>query len=97
MYQIIFMLQSKFMQNQHKQLSRKTFLSWTAGIGSLLAIPAFLRFPKKKPESKTVKMLTQDGTLVMIDVNNIPTARKKAVSADIHNWVRTKRNSQNKM
>lgn len=78
------------MENKQKQLSRKKFLSWTAGIGALLAIPAFLRPSKKKQQTKTVKMLTQDGRLVMIDVAHIPAKKKKIRTKDIHNWINNK-------
>ena len=77
------------------QLSRKKFLSWTAGIGALLAIPAFWRSPNRKAQSKTVKMLTQDGQLVTIDVVNIPHERKKIETREIHNWVNKKANPVN--
>ena len=83
------------MQNEQKPLSRKNFLSWTAGIGALLAIPAFLRPSKKKQVSKTVKMLTQDGKLVMVDVANIPGRKKRISDKDIHTWVNKKTSRTN--
>ena len=83
------------MKKEQKQLSRKKFLSWTAGIGALLAIPAFLRPSKKKQELKTVKMLTKDGKLVMIDVAAIPDKKKKVSAIDIHNWVNKKSSRSN--
>ena len=82
------------MGSEQKQLSRKNFLSWTAALGALLAIPAFFRPAKKKTESKTVKMLTHDGKLVMIDVTHIPEKKKKISNKDIHTWV-TKRPGTN--
>ena len=75
------------MRSELNQLSRKKFVSWTAAIGALLAIPAFFRPAKKKTEPKTVKMLTQDGKLVMIDVNHIPDRKRKIKPNDIHTWV----------
>jgi hypothetical protein len=81
------------MEPSNKDLSRKKFLGWTIGIGSLLAIPAFLRPPKRKTPSQTVKMLTQDGKLVEIDVSNIPDKKKKVSTADIHSWIRKKSSS----
>ena len=59
------------MEKEQKKLSRKNFLSWGAGITSLLVLPSFFR-SKKKKEPQKVKMLTQDGRLVEIDVENIP-------------------------
>lgn len=81
------------MESEKNQLSRKNFLSWTAAVGALMAIPAFLRTPKKKTGTKTVKMLTQDGKLVMVDVSNIPAKKKKASLSAIHNWINKKSNS----
>ena len=75
---------------ENKNVSRKKFLSWGLGIGSLLAVPAFLRPSKKKKETKTVKMLTQDGKLVAIEVANVPATKKKIKAADIHNWITKK-------
>jgi hypothetical protein len=78
---------------ENKNVSRKKFLSWGLGITSLLAVPAFLRSSKKKKETKTVKMLTQDGKLVEIEVAHVPPAKKKIKDADIHTWVSKKTSS----
>ena len=80
------------MKKETKDLSRKKFLFWGIGISSLLAIPAFLR-PKKNKETKTVKMLTQDGRLVEIEVANIPSKKNKLKANDIHTWVNKKTSS----
>ena len=78
------------MESKKKDLSRKKFLGWTIGISSLLAIPAFLRPPKRKTPAQTVKMLTQDGKLVEIDVSHIPDKKQKLSTGDIHSWIRKK-------
>jgi hypothetical protein len=79
------------MENERKNVSRKKFLFWGFGISSLLAVPAFLRSPKKKKkETRTVKMLTQDGRLVEVEVDNLPAKKKKINDADIHTWVNKK-------
>jgi hypothetical protein len=79
------------MENENKNVSRKKFLAWSVGISSLLAVPAFLKFPnKKKKQTATAKMLTQDGRLVEIDVANIPSKKKKIKTADIHTWINKK-------
>lgn len=76
---------------ENKNLSRKKFLAWSVGISSLLAVPAFLKFSaKKKNKATTVKMLTQDGKLVEIDVANIPSKKKKIKVAEIHTWMNKK-------
>jgi hypothetical protein len=81
------------MESSKKDLSRKKFIGWTIGIASVLTLPAFLRPPKKRSPSQTVKMLTQDGKLVEIDVSNIPDKKKKVSAADIHSWIRKKSSS----
>lgn len=78
------------MENQNKNVSRKKMISWGIGFTALLALPSFLRFSKKKKETRKVKMLTQDGKLVEIDVVNIPAKKKKIQEADIHTWVSKK-------
>lgn len=72
-------------------VSRKKFLTWSIGISSLIALPAFLKFSaKKKNKASTVKMLTQDGKLVEIDVANIPSKKKKIRQSEIHTWINKK-------
>ncbi|HYK55353.1 MAG TPA: hypothetical protein VEV15_02675 [Flavisolibacter sp.] len=78
------------MKSQTKNVSRKKMLSWGIGFTALLALPSFLRFSKKKKETRKVKMLTQDGKLVEVDVVNIPDKKKKIREADILTWVNKK-------
>ncbi|QEC55541.1 hypothetical protein [Flavisolibacter ginsenosidimutans] len=81
------------MGTQTKPLSRKKFLSWGLGISSLLTVPAFLRSSNKKKETKTVKMLTQDGKLVTVDIAAIPDKKKKIAPEDIHTWITEKKST----
>ena len=83
-----FRSQLMFMEKEKNKLSRQKFLFWGIGITSLFAIPSFLR--RKKPETKTVKMLTQDGRLVEIDAAHIPSQKKKIQPQHIHTWVTNK-------
>jgi hypothetical protein len=77
------------MENEKKALSRKKFLFWGIGITSLLSLPAFLRPKKKKqPQIQTVKMLTQDGRLVEVDISKISGKKEKIKNADIHTWIK---------
>jgi hypothetical protein len=80
------------MEKETKKLSRKNFLSWGVAITSILALPSIFG-GKKKKEPKKVKMLTQDGRLVEIDMENIPAKKQKIKSADIHTWVNKKTSS----
>ena len=73
------------------KLSRKKFLF--SGI-SLAAIFAFFKWgnpikTESPPEKKqTVKFLTQDGKLVEIDVDKLPTSRRAATKDDVQNWIK---------
>lgn len=77
------------MEKNKKELSRKKFLFWGLGISSVFVLPAFLRF-KKTPPPKMVKMLTQDGKLVEVDVQKISGTKTKINNKDIHNWIAKK-------
>lgn len=76
------------MDHLTKKVSRKKFLFLGAGISSLLALPAFVRFGKEKKISNgKVKMLTQDGVLVEVEAARIPSQKKKLTAGEIHSWV----------
>jgi hypothetical protein len=83
------------MEKEHtnRAISRKKFVVWSAGIISVLgAAKYFFRSTSKTSakDTKTVKMLGQDGRLVEIEVSKLPTKRKKIKDTDIHTWVRRK-------
>lgn len=78
------------MLRKTKNISREKMIFWGIGLASLLAFPSFFRSPGKKKASQKVKMLTEDGKLVEIDVVNIPDKRKKISQADIHTWISKK-------
>jgi len=73
------------------KLSRKKFLF--SGI-SLAAVFAFFKWGNtvkvvNQPEKKnTVKFLTQDGKLVEIEVDNLPSSKKAATKEDVQNWIK---------
>ena len=74
-----------------KDVSRKKFITWAIGLGSLAIVPTLFRSrAEKKNNNTTAKMLTQDGKLVEIDMANIPAKKKKLGMADIHGWIRRK-------
>lgn len=77
------------MEKEIKKIPRQRFLTLGLAFTSLLAVPSFLWFKKKK-EPQTVKMLTQDGRLVEIEVKNIPQQKKKIRDAELHTWVNKK-------
>ena len=72
-----------------KNQNRRKFLF--AGL-SLAAIWASIRFIKQPEPRKTKKFLTQDGTLVEIDVDKLPGKKVAASKTDIQTWV--KKNKQ---
>lgn len=87
------------MEKQISKLSRKKFLSWGMGLTGVLALPAFLRFTGKKKttgagKTQRVKMLTQEGKLVEIDVADIPGKKKKIGQADLLTWIHKKSSFQ---
>ena len=69
--------------------SRKKFLSWGAAV--LSSLIAWQLFPAKKAEKKTIKMLTQDGTLVEVDAEKVYGIRRKRISPDqLKSWINKK-------
>ena len=75
------------MNQSLKTTSRKKILLWGAALLSSITLLKFIPGNKTK-KSKTVKMLTQDGKLVEIDADKLPTARRVATKSDIQNWIK---------
>ena len=78
--------------NQKEENSRRKLI---AGLGVLSLFPIAklaTSFKKKEviacaPELKTVKFLTQDGTLVEVDINKINGGKEKISNVQLQNWV----------
>ncbi|WP_295674131.1 hypothetical protein [uncultured Mucilaginibacter sp.] len=79
---------------QTNEPSRRKFvwgmgiLSAFAAVGSITGI-SFWR--KKKPvanKKQTVKMLTQDGRLVEVDVSKISGKMKKVTNTEMQHWIK---------
>jgi hypothetical protein len=68
-----------------KNQNRRKFL--LAGL-SLAALLATLRLTKKKTEKKTIKFLTQDGKLVEIEADKVPTTKQAVTKQDLQNWIK---------
>ena len=68
-------------------LSRKKFLF--SGF-SLAAVATFFKWGNQlQPEKKkTAKFLTQDGKLVEIEVDKLPTSKKAATKEDVQTWIK---------
>lgn len=78
------------MDNDNKIQSRKKFIG--LGISAAALFTAFKFWaPKKKKETNTVKMLTQDGKLVEIDIAALPSKKKKITNKELQNWIKNDR------
>jgi hypothetical protein len=80
------------MNQSLKTTSRKKILLWGAALVSSITLLKFIPGSKQK-KSKTVKMLTQDGKLVEIDVDRIKKNGKKISHDEIHDWIKPQQNS----
>lgn len=85
------------MQEPDKKSSRKKFLVWGAAV--LTSLTAFKLFAGSKnatrsqteKRTETVKMLTQDGKLVEVDVEKIYCGKRKKISDEqLKTWVKKK-------
>ena len=75
------------MNKDIKKQSRRKFLGW--GLASAAVFSAFRFFqPAEKKEMKTVKMLTQDGKLVEVDIASLPPSKKKITNTELQNWIK---------
>ena len=82
-------------ENENKPVSRKKFVIW--GVGTLSVLTAarlFFRPRSKSGKPTTVKMLTQDGKLVEVEVTKLSTKRKKISAEQIHTWIQKKTSSK---
>jgi len=77
-------------EHKNKPVSRKKFVVW--GIGALSVFTAARYFFRSGPKQNvtTVKMLTQDGRLVEVDVSKLSHKRKKIKDDEIHTWIERK-------
>jgi len=80
------------MNQSLKTTSRKKILLWGAALLSSITLLKFIPGNKTK-KSKTVKMLTQDGKLVEIDVDKIKKSGTKISHDEIHDWIKPQQNS----
>jgi hypothetical protein len=77
-------------QNGNKPVSRKKFVAWTAAIFSGLAALQLFVHPSRSKKISTVKMLTQEGKLVEVEVSRLSSKRKKIKDEDVHSWIQRK-------
>jgi hypothetical protein len=84
---------SNNMQALPKQSSRKKFLLLTGAAFLSASILRAVR-GKRKEKAETVKMLTQDGTLVEIDRTQVRRAGKIISDKELQQWVKNKPNQE---
>ena len=71
------------------QTDRRKILYWVAGALSVLLFWKYKPKPTKK--SETVKMLTEDGRLVEIEMKYLKGDRTKLKADEFHSWVKRKK------
>ena len=74
------------MTNENKNQSRRKFITWGVASAVLFTAVKIILPAKKKPE--TVKMLTQDGKLVEVDIASLPPQKKKVTNDELKNWIK---------
>ena len=67
------------------KLSRQKF--FFSGL-SLAAVTAFFKWGNPPEQKNTAKFLTQDGKLVEIDLDKLPSSKKAATKEDVKNWIK---------
>ncbi len=65
--------------------TRRKFLF--AGI-SLAAIVSFFKWGSKPEKKEPTKFLTKEGTLVQVDLDKLPVAKRNASKEDVQNWIK---------
>ena len=78
------------MNTNNKLQSRKKFIGLSVSAAAFFATFKFLipgKTVDKKP-TKTVKMLSQDGKLVEVDIAALPTAKKKITNKEMQDWIK---------
>ena len=77
------------MQNEDQKITRRKLVSWL-GVLSIFAMAGAAFRPGKNKKNRTIKMLTQDGTLVEIDATLLAANTKKISDKELQNWVKSK-------
>lgn len=71
-----------------KPHGRRKIVYWFAG--ALSVIMFWKLIPKQEKKPKLVKMLTEDGQLVEVDMKHISGQSKKLKADEFHSWVKRK-------
>ena len=70
----------------NKNQTRRKFISW--GVISAAALAAFKFIKPSGNKPQTIKMLTEDGKLVEIDIASLPPQKKKITNKELQNWIK---------
>jgi len=76
------------MDIDNKMQSRKKFIGISLSAAALLTAFRFFMPGKKTKKSSTVKMLTQDGKLVEVDISALPSKKKKITNKEMQTWIK---------
>ncbi len=81
------------MEQSQKTSTRKKFLLWSAALISAVTFSKYFHATKKPSaigcgEQTTVKMLTQDGSLVEIDKKLLASSGKKISNKELQEWIK---------
>jgi hypothetical protein len=77
------------MQIKDQKITRRKLVGWL-GLLSLFTMAGAALRPWKNKKTRTIKMLTQDGTLVEIDATLLAANTKKISDKELQNWVKSK-------
>lgn len=75
------------MEQDKKVQTRKKFIGLGIGSAALLACSRFFSSAKTK-KTQTVKMLTQEGKLVEVDIERLSVRREKIDDEQLKTWVK---------
>lgn len=76
------------MNTEKKNQGRRKFIAWGVASAALFTAIKYVMPGKSKPETKTVKMLTEDGKLVEVDIAALPEKKKKITNGELQNWIK---------
>ena len=78
------------MQIEESKVTRRKIVGWLGVLSLFAMIGGIFRQPKSKGP-KTVKMLTQDGQLVEVDVAMLASNKKRISDKELQSWVKSKK------
>lgn len=76
------------MDKNKKTESRRKFIAWGVASAAMLTAIKYLLPNKPKPVAQTVKMLTEEGKLVEVDIKALSENKKKITDTELQNWIK---------